>query len=438
MLFYHVFSTIFHYFAPLFLKYRLFKGKEERYRYLEKLGIYDQAQQRPSGFCVHIHGASVGETLSALPIIDNLLKKHPHISIIVTSHTRTSATLMQKKLPNRCMHLYAPIDTPQATQKFYHHYQPDIVLVLDSEIWPNNIMQAHHNNIPIYGINTRLSEKSMRLWQKMPNLMRKILVPYHGFFVQNKKIAQFIRTYYVGPVLISTNLKWAAHPISPNENALNTLKHSCQNRFIICLLSTHHNEELEVTKALKVENFFNDPRNLLLIIPRHPERKQKIMRHILPYFSQESILCRSDMPPNQLNIIPQATQIYIADTLGEVALWTHICDFIFIGNSLDIVNKGGGHNPIEAAYMGKPIFSGQKIYNFTEIYAIFKKNDAYISIKTPQELAEKMMILKSNPNLSQRLMTNSYLVCKENREDALVFLDIIHQKIHEINPYAST
>ena len=153
MLFYHIFSTIFHYLAPLFLKYRLLKGKEERYRYLEKLGIYDQAQQRPSGFCVHIHGASVGETLSALPIIDNLLKKHPHISIIITSHTRTSAILMQKKLPNRCMHLYAPIDTPQATQKFYHHYQPNIVLVLDSEIWPNNIMQAHHNNIPIYGIN---------------------------------------------------------------------------------------------------------------------------------------------------------------------------------------------------------------------------------------------------------------------------------------------
>ncbi len=428
MFFYALITRIFHWITPLVLKYRILKNKEDRHRYGEKLGLYHYATSRPTGFLVRIHGASVGETLSSLPIIEKLLSTHSDITIMVTSNTVTSASLMKNILPQRCFHLYAPLDTPQAVDSFYKTYKPDIELILDSEIWPNSLMYALKKDIPVFGVNTRLSDKSMKNWTKSPLFLKKIFTAYTHFFVQNETIASFISGYFNGNITICDNLKWAATPTIFNDTDVSALQEQCKNRFIICLLSTHDAEEKYITDSLMKQGFFKDKNNLLIIVPRHPHRKDIILNDLKSLYP-ENIVCRSDTL-----IIDKNIQIYLADTLGEIMLWSALADLIFMGNSLSL--KGGGHNPIEPASLGKPLCVGHKIQNFTEIYTIFKHHDACVFAENYMDLGAKMMVLKNNSELCHRLALNSYKLCDTYRTQSLAFLRIIHQKIIDMKHYA--
>lgn len=430
MRFYRVITTIFHWIAPLILKYRLLKGKEDKNRYFEKLGIYSNSVSRPQGFLVRIHGASIGETISALPIIKNLLEEYSDISIMVTSNTVTSANLMSKKLPHRCFHIYAPIDTPQAVEKFYQSYAPNIEIILDSEIWPNCLIQSYKNKIPVIGINTRLSDKSMAYWKKNSEFLKDILLAYHHFFVQNEKIAHFLSLHFNGEITICDNLKWATYPEFPSSDMIQNLQKQIANRFAICLLSTHEPEEKNITQLLKQHKFFDNKQNLLIIVPRHPHRKNNIITE-LKSIDRFNIQLRSD---NQ-NLSSQ-TQIYIADTLGEVMLWSYLADIIFMGHSFSL--NGGGHNPIEPATIGKPLMVGNKIGNFTEIYNIFKNNDACVFSDTIQDLVCKMMLLRDNQELRQRLSHNSQMLCEQYREHALMILQDIYHIINRVKHDTNT
>jgi 3-deoxy-D-manno-octulosonic-acid transferase len=430
LFFYALITRIFHWIAPLILKYRLLKNKEDTHRYREKLGFYHHALKRPDTFLVRIHGASVGETLSSLPIIEKLLSTHSDIIIMVTSNTLTSASLMKNMLPSRCFHLYAPLDTPQAVDSFYKTYKPDIELILDSEIWPNGLMYAHKKNIPVFGVNTRLSDKSMKSWAKNPLFLKKILSAYTHFFVQNETIASFIAHYFNGNITMCDNLKWATTPTIFSDNDVSILQEQCKNRFIMCLLSTHEAEEKNITDCLMKQGFFKDKNNLLIIVPRHPHRKNIILNGLKSIYPK-NIECRSDTLIIDTNI-----QIYLADTLGEIMLWSSLADLIFMGNSLSL--KGGGHNPIEPASLGKPLCVGNKIQNFTEIYDIFKYHDACVFADNYMDLAAKMMVLKNNSELCHRLAINSYKICETYRTQSLMFLDIIHQKIIEMKNHAKS
>ncbi len=430
MFFYALITRIFHWIAPLVLKYRLLKNKEDKHRYDEKRGLYPHSVNRPTGFLVRIHGASVGETLSSLPIIEKLLSNHADITIMVTSNTLTSASVMKNMLPTRCFHLYAPLDTPQAVDNFYKTYKPDIELILDSEIWPNSLVYAHKKNIPVFGVNTRLSDKSMKNWAKSPVFLKKILSAYTHFFVQNETTASFIAQYFNGNITLCDNLKWAATPTLFNDTDVSVLQEQCKNRFIICLLSTHDAEEKNITESLMKQRFFKDKNNLLIIVPRHPHRKDIILNALKSIYPND-IICRSDTL-----IIDKNIQVYLADTLGEIMLWSSLADLIFMGNSLSL--KGGGHNPIEPASLGKPLCVGNKIQNFTEIYTIFKQHDACVFAENYMDLAAKMMVLKNNSELCHRLAINSYKVCNTYRTQSLMFMDIIHQKIIEMNNHAKS
>jgi 3-deoxy-D-manno-octulosonic-acid transferase len=421
---YYYITKFFHHIAPILFYYRLHKGKEDKDRLSEKFGLYHHAIKRPYGFVVRIHGASVGETLSALPLIDRLLEYHPDIHIMVTSNTLTSAKVMKNKLPNRCFHIYAPLDTPQAVQKFYAFYKPDLEIILDSEIFPNALAFAHNNKIPVFGVNTRLSDKSMTKWQKIPQFFTKILSAYQQFFVQNEKIAAFLQTYFTGKITVCDNLKWGFKAPTISHSLLLPLKNNCQNRFVLCLLSTHNPEEIEIVTALEKQGFFYDKNNLLIIVPRHPNRKQDIIND-LKIITNATLGVRS-----QTLTIDDSTQIYLCDTLGEIMLWASVADFIFMGHSFS--TQGGGHNPIEPACIGKPIIVGNKIHNFTEIYAILKNHDACVFASDTTECVQKIMILKSRPDLCHRLAMNSKNICNEYRQKSLMFVNDINTLIFEM------
>ena len=428
MFFYKLITHIFHWIAPVILYYRLLRNKEDKNRFVEKLGYYHKAPKRPLGFVIRIHGASVGETLSSMPIIHALLEQFSDIHIMLTSNTLTSAQMMRHMLPARCFHVFAPLDTPQSVERFYTHYYPNLEIILDSEIWPNSLMHAQHYHIPVFGVNTRFSDKSMSYWHKKPHFFKQILRGYEHFFVQNEKIAYFLADYFSGQITICDNLKWAATNDNVNKNILLSLQEQCNNRFVVCLLSTHEAEEKNITDALVKHGFFTDESHLLIIVPRHPNRKQKIINDLKSVYSK-NIICRSDA-----TIIDKNTQIYLADSLGEIMLWSHLANLIFMGNSFSI--HGGGHNPIEPAHIGKPLFVGNKIQNFTEIYTLLKAHDACIFADNVLDLVNKMMVLKNHTELSERLIINSRDVCDTYRRHSLIFLDSIYQKIIEMKNHA--
>lgn len=408
---------------PIFLRYRLSKGKEDKKRLYEKLGCYqNNLTSHHHSHLIRIHGASIGETVSGLAIIEHIKQYYPDLPIMVTSNTKTSAELMKKRLPSGCFHVYAPLDTPQAIARFYRRYQPKMEIILDSEIWPNAVHYAAKQNIPVYGVNTRLSKKSIQLWQKFPKLLNSTLSCYTNFFVQNQETSDFIKSYYKGSIAVNENLKWAFTPPDFDRIILECLKVQCRNRFIFCLLSTHAPEEQEITNALVKVGFFKDPRNLLLIVPRHPSRKQEIIENLPVNIIH---VCRSDNPD-----ISNETQIYIADTLNEMMLWFHISDMTFVGHSLS--HDGGGHNPIEPAHLGQVICVGSKYQNFDEIYKIFKENDACIFSDDAYDLVHKVIILKSKPELCQRLRHNSRKLCSEYRKKLIPLFDDLTQKVQEI------
>lgn len=423
VLIYKIITQLLYYICPLLLWHRLAKDKEDPQRYLEKLGKYHHSSRRPNGLLIRIHGASIGETVSSLPLISYITQHHPDAHIMVTSYTKTSADLIKNRLADRAFHLYAPLDTPQAVQKFYETYHPDFEIILDSEIWPNATQYAYHKNIPIYGLNTRLSDKSIRFWKKFPNILKQSLKSYHRFFVQNNQISQFLCEYFSGPISINENLKWAFMPPNFDKTSIEPLKHQLNNRFVFCLLSTHSPEEIEIAKALVGNNFFQDPNNLLLIVPRHPHRKQEILDGFQSL--NLKVHCRSDTK----NITTE-TQIYLADTINEIHLWSCLSDIIFMGHSLS--HTGGGHNPIEPAYFGNALCVGPKIQNLDEIYTIFKQNDACICVDNAADLVHKVAILKSNPQLCTRLNHNSQKLCHNYRDKLQDVFQLISDKITEI------
>jgi len=430
LLLYRSLSYFFHFIAPLYLHIRKHKGKEDPMRLPEKLGRYKTIFEQDNKIIIHIHGASVGETLSALPIIEALSDDFHNLFFIITSHTLSSATIMKKKLPENAAHFFAPLDTPQATRHFYRQFKPHLSLILDSEIWPNLAYTAQLFKTPLYGVNTRLSEKSMRLWRKIPNFTQKILRAYHGFFVQNKNIAAFIQEHFTGPISVIPNLKWAAHVQSLDIEKIKKTETQTNQRFIVCLLSTHKNEEYDITQNLYQHGFFENAKNLLLIVPRHPERKDDILNALQQVNENFHIASRSQHINIEYN-----TQIYIADTLGETYLWCQLSNIVFIGNSLTQEKKGGGHNPIEAASCGKAIITGNKIQNFTEIFNILENSNACIVVQSASELTDKIFALYHKPESIADLQSNSRAVYLNEHNHALDFLIPIKQKISEIDTF---
>ena len=393
---------------PIILRIRLQRGKEHAERYIEKLGFYDHLFYEKKEYTVHIHGASVGETLSALPIIDALQEHNSNINFVITSITKTSSEILSRKLPDKAIHIFAPLDTPKIVKSFFSKIQPDITLIIDSEIWPNFLIQAKQNKIPVFGLNMRFSVRSQKLWLLFKKDFKNLMSAYKGFFVQNDTTARFIRKVSDKTLRICSNLKWGQKPLDLSDKQLAYEKNKfSKDKKIIVLLSTHYNEELLLSKAIyKIKNVH------IIIVPRHPNRNHSI-QDALQKNNISSVL-RSN------NEYPTDKQIYIADTLGEVALWAKIADIIVMGKTFDEI--GGGHNIIEAALYNNAIICGPKMFNFTEVLSVFTNKNAIINVQSPRECADRINQLLSSPHSIEEYADKAKKLCTTHHDKALAFL----------------
>ena len=339
------------------LRQRLAQGKEDPKRVSERYGLSTIA--RPEGPLIWFHAASVGESQAILDPVRQLLEKRPELTVLVTTTTRSSATLLSDQLPNRAIHQYSPVDTPSATRAFLHHWQPDCAIWTESELWPRLLKETKALDVPMFLVNARVSPKTAKRWQRFSGPVGELLSYFRGILAQDGKTASLIGDlgYPAGKLSVTGSTKQTATALPYDPNILKNLKESTAGRPIWLAASTHKGEEEHVVAAHQ-QLMSLQGNALLLLAPRHPERGDEIERQLNDAGFVCSRRSRTDA------ITPQTT-VYLADTLGELGLWYRLAPVAFIGGSLVPV---GGHNPYEPLAVGCATITGPHTYNFQDIY----------------------------------------------------------------------
>lgn len=376
--------------AKTLLRARLAKGKEDPARLGERLGI--AGLPRPAGPLVWVHGASVGESLSALPLIEAILKSHPQLYILVTTGTVTSAALMKERLPQRALHQFVPLDAPRFVARFLAYWKPDLALWLESEFWPNLLLMARARGIKLVLVNARLSEKSHRGWTNLRPLAGHILSAFSLCLAQDEATAARLRDLGAANLSVTGNLKAEAGPLPADETELAALRSAIGNRPVWLAASTHKGEE-EIAASVHRALAPRFPGLLTLIVPRHPGRGVDIANALREAGLRETL--RSARAP-----LVADTEIYVADTLGELGLFFRLAGIVFMGGSLV---PHGGQNPFEPACLECAILHGPHVQNFAEAYGALGRAAAALAVTDAGALTQEIARLLADENKRSRL-----------------------------------
>ena len=366
MYFWYKFSTyLFYPFAQTYLIYRKFKKKEDPIRYKEKLSKI--TTKREDGFLIWIHVASIGEAMSVLPLIEGLLSEKKINTILLTSITLSSGKILAKKFDKntKVVHQFLPLDINVLTNKFLDHWQPNLSIFIDSEIWPNLILNIKKKKIPLLLINGRITKKTFNRWLIVKKFAKQIFEKFDLCIASNKESENFLRILGANNVKNLGNLKFSQTKKNLNNELDSNLLHKIKHRKIWCAASTHSDEEILCAKShIKIKEKFSNV--LTIIIPRHINRVKKIYSDLTKL--NLNVVFYSEK--NQLN---EKTDILIIDSYGESLKFYNISKYVFIGKSLvNTIKKNSGQNPIEAARLGCKILHGPNVSNFGEIYDYLK------------------------------------------------------------------
>ena len=371
-------------FIRILLWVRRRKGKEDAVRYPERLGYH--LPRRPAGRLIWMHGASVGECLSMQPLIHRLLDKNPDLHILITSGTVTSANLMQKRLPDRAFHAYIPVDLTGAVRRFIHHFHPDAVLWFESEFWPNLLTEINRAKIPLVLLNGRISDRSFARWQRLPWLIHPMMRLFTFVFGQTPEDARRLKILGATDTVCVGNLKSAAPPAPFDEQELEHLLRAIGKRPCWVGGSTHPNEEEQMARIHTC--LLNDFPNLLTIsAPRHPERRDEIKQTFERAGLTVSVRSRGEQ-------LTDETQVYLADTLGEMGLIYRLAPIVFVGGSLV---PFGGQNMLEPMRLGRAVFIGPHAFNFRDIVRNAKADSALVEVPDETILADGIRNLLTHP-----------------------------------------
>ena len=398
---YEVLGLIFILFSPLIFLIRIILGKENPQRFLEKFCIYSKNPNFKK--TIWLHGASVGEILSVIPIIQELEKNKKINKILLSSSTTSSAHIFSKYKFKKTTHIYFPIDTNYLTNKFINYWNPKVAIFIDSEIWPNMFKNLEKNNIPIVLINGRITKKSFMRWMKFPSFAIKIFKKISLALPQNTETLKYLKILGVKKIKFVGNLKY----FGQSKNFLDkSTKLKFKNRLIFCAASTHYNEELFIGKLHK--ELKSKYKNLLtIIIPRHINRSNSIINEL------ESVNLNT-VTRSSRQKISKTTDIYIVDTYGEATKFYELSKVTFLGGSLI---KHGGQNPLEPARLGNYILHGPNIQNFKEVYRMLSKlnvSKKANNINNMKKIIDRKIEYKQNSKIIKKLNLIGINILKKN------------------------
>jgi 3-deoxy-D-manno-octulosonic-acid transferase len=372
--------------APRLLDARVKQGKEDSVRVDERLGQTRTA--RPEGDLVWLHGVSVGETLSLLPVVERIRKARPELTVLVTSGTLTSATLLAQRLPAGVIHQFAPVDGPQAVAAFLDHWKPTLGVFVESELWPNLIAAARARGVKLALVSARITEKTAKGWGRFPGAIRQILSSYDRILPQDQ--ASALRLEQLGARVDGlVNLKLSGAPLPHDTAAFSRLSAAIGDRPVIVAASTHEGEEIAIVHALDALPV----RVCLVIVPRHPERAGEIAGLLTRDGYRFVMRSRGGQ-------LDGGTDLYVADTLGELGLFLRLADVVVMGGSFGpAIGQAsvGGHNPLEPARLGKPSVSGPDYPNWIEVTEALHEAGGLTVVAAPADLPHVITPLLDNP-----------------------------------------
>lgn len=385
--------------AEATLSRRLEEGKEDPDRIAERRG--EPSLPRPEGPLIWLHAASVGEALSIQELVRRLGQSRPDLNFLLTTGTRTSANVLTSRLPERTFHQYVPLDALPYVRRFLNHWQPDLAIWTESEFWPALMVETYRRGAPMLLINARMSSRSGRRWRWLPGAARSLLRRFDHVLAQDQTTAQ--RLLKLGlprdRLEVTGTLKEGTAALPCNEAERDDIANYLNGRPVWLAASTHPGEEEQAAAAHRVAMRASH-RLLLIVAPRHPERGPAIARALRD--GGWTVALRSD------DEIPQAdTQIYVADTLGEMGLWYRLAPISFLGGSLVPV---GGHNPFEPAALGSAILHGPMVENFQDIFDRLTRAGAAQCVSNEAELARAVQELTS-PDEAARMAHAAWEVC---------------------------
>jgi len=368
--------------APRLLARRLQHGKEHPARLEERRGV--ASEPRPSGPLIWVHGASVGELLAVVPLIERL--RAQDFAVLVTSGTVTSAALAEQRLPEGALHQFIPLDTPRFVERFLDHWRPDLALFVESDLWPNLILETAARRVPMILINGRLSERSFGRWRRVPNAIGALLERFDLVLTQSAADAERYSRLGAPRVSSTGNLKLDAPPPPADEPALRQLMTLIGLRPVVVAASTHAGEEADVMAAHR--RLAAKHAGLLTVIaPRHPERGADVEEIAIVAGLKAARRSRGELPK-------QSVDLYIADTLGELGLIYRLSPMVFMGGSLA---SHGGQNPIEAIRLGAAVLHGPHVWNFAEIYAALDAAHGAEAVPDEQALTARLSDWLAHP-----------------------------------------
>ena len=415
---YKFFTYLFYLFAPIYLYFRKLKEKEDPVRYKEKLSKINIP--RGDGFLIWFHVASVGEAMSILPLIENFIQDQKINKILITSITLSSGKILEKRFNQnvKVVHQFLPLDIPILTNKFLNHWKPNLSIFIDSEIWPNLILQISKKKIPLLLVNARITKKTFIRWKLLTNFAKKIFGKFDLCIASNKESENYLSVLGAKNIKNVGNLKFSNIKNNSNNKLDSFLLDKIKNRKIWCATSTHPNEEIICAKShLLIKKNYNNI--LTIIIPRHIDRVKKITKELSKLNLKVSLYSQAD----QINI---STDILLVDSYGEVSKFFNISKYVFLGKSLiKSLLMDSGQNPIEAARLGCKIFHGPNVSNFVEIYEYLKTLGITKEVKNYEELSQSIveefkedkakddMIASKIENYGQNILNNVIVELKK-------------------------
>jgi 3-deoxy-D-manno-octulosonic-acid transferase len=401
--------------AIVYLNRRRKQGKEDPHRLRERQGVPGAA--RPRTALLWIHAASVGEATAVLALIEQLLQARPTLEILVTTGTVTSAHLLQSRLPDRARHQFVPVDLPRWIARFLDHWRPDLAVWVESELWPNLILATYARGVPMALVNGRLSARSYARWQRWPGLIAPMLEAFSVCLAQDEEQAKRFRHLGARKVAVVGDLKAAAASLPVDSNELDELIHQIKSRPLWLAASTHAGEE-EIAARVHHQVAAAHSGLLTILVPRHPGRGDAIEALLTSRGLRVARRCRGEPITDQ-------TDVYLADTMGELGLFYRLAGVAFVGGSL--VAKGG-HNPFEAARLGCAVLHGPDTRNCARMAAELAAAGAAETVSDADGLARAVSELLGNRRLRAERAA-------AGRRVAAASLDILEAVLTRLAPW---
>ncbi|MEX0312157.1 MAG: 3-deoxy-D-manno-octulosonic acid transferase, partial [Tateyamaria sp.] len=353
-------------------------------------------EERPLGPLIWVHGAWVGEAKSVLPLLGRMRHLAPDTQIARTSGTATSAEAVAPRLPAGVTHQFSPLDGTGPLTRFLNHWQPDLCVLVESELWPNLLDLCARRDIPVALLNARLSDRSAEGWKKFPDTAAYVLRGIGWAHCQDRRSRDHLRTMGIAHADQGTNLKSILGAPNVRPGALDAAHNVLSGRPVWVAASTHPGEEEIVLAAHKTLLQTHSGLRLILV-PRHPERADEIC----------NLIASAGLSMGQRSTgddLGADAQVYLADTMGETDLWYALSPIVFLGGSFADV---GGHTPFEPAAAHTAILHGPRYANFAEAYTAFRLNDASVEVTDAADLARQLETLLTHPSRAAQLAANA-------------------------------